>query len=532
MKEKIEDKQKNIKEVKNGEKMKEKIGKYTLYIFLFIIVFIISLIYLDSSPLYPNMFPDRDSSVFQVMGKGLLENKILYKDLFDHKGPVIYIINAIALLISEKYGLFIIEVIIAYIGTTFIYKTARIMLNKYFSMIMSIIYTFISFEYFRGGNFTEEYAITFISIAMYYIIKILHSKENNKLNWIMIGTTFAITFFIKPTYCAIWAVFGVVQLICSIKDKKIKELIKAIGYMLFGILIISIPIIIYLVVNGAMDSFIDAYFLMNIKYSKSTILQKIKGLLQLFLGYKYDIYLVIMIISNFIMLISKKINKRTKVFVTLFFIISTILTGWSPTAYFHYLIQLAPCFTLEIIIATYIINKTVKEKDLMNYKIIKKLPLKCIYIIIPICIMIPIRTKLVSLTNFMKFKDLYYEDRINVVSEIKDYINDEDEILVLGNKSYYYLLFDKIPDCKYFFQLPIMKYDPKIKDETEKYITQKKPKVIINEMYEYYETYENDILQELYGKKVLEEILNNYEEIYTCPIKYNDIIKYYVLKEE
>lgn len=526
MKEKIEDKQKNIKEVKNGEKKDIKIGKYTLYIFLFIIVFLISLIYLDSSPLYPNMFPDTDSAVFQVMGKGMIENKILYKDLFDHKGPVIYIINAIALLISDKYGLFIIEVIIAYLGTIFIYKTARIMLNKYFSMIMSIIYVFISFKYFYGGNFTEEYAITFISIAMYYIIKIIHSKENNKLSWIMIGTTFAITFLIKPTYCSIWAVFGVVQLICSIKDKKIKELIKAIGYMLFGILIIAIPIIIYLVVNGAIDSFIDAYFLMNIKYSKSTIFQKIKGLLQLFFVYKYDMYLVIMIISNFIMLISKKINKRTKVFATLFFIISTILTGWSPTAYVHYLIQLVPCFTLEIIIATYIVNKTIKEKDLMNYKIIKELPLKFISIIITICIMTLISIELVSFSNFMKNRNLYYEKIRNFSNEIKENIKVEDKILVLGNKSYYYLLFDKIPDCKYFFQFPIIHYDLKIKDEIEKYIIEKQPKIIINEMKDKYGTDENDIMQLVYGNNVLEKILNNY-------VEHNiGTIKYYVLKGE
>ena len=522
MKEKIEEKQKKT------NKIFSKIRKYTSYIFLFIIVLIISLIYLDSSPLYKNMLPDIDSSVFQVMGKGLLENKIIYKDLFDHKGPIVYIINALAFIISNKYGLFIMEFIIAYIGTVFIYKTARIMLNKDFSMIMSIIYVFISFKYFYGGNFTEEYAIAFISIAMYYIIKILHSKENNKLNWIMVGTTFAITFLIKPTYCTIWAVFGLVQLICSIKDKKIKELIKAIAYMLFGILIIAIPIIIYLVVNGAMDSFIDAYFLMNIKYSKSTILQKIQGLLQLFLGYKYDIYLVIMIISNFIILMSKKINKRTKVFVTLFFIIATILTGWAPAAYNHYLIQLAPCFTLEIIIAMYIINEKIKERDLMNFKIIKELPLKFISAMAVVCVMILISVKLVSFEKDMEYKNYCYENFRNLISEIKNYIGKDDEILVLGNNSYYYLLFDKLPETKYFFQLPIIEYDSKVKDEIEKYIIEEKPEVIINEIrYNFNNiTFEDDLLEPQYGKIVYDEITKNYE----C---HNlGSVTYYVLKGE
>ena len=131
---------------------------------------------------------------------------------------------------------------------------------------------------------------------------------------------------------------------------------------------------------------------------------------------------------------------------------------------------------------------------------------------------------MVSWFDFMKYKDYCYEYRKNVSNEIKNYINDEDEIIVLGNRSYYYLLFDKMPNFKYFFQVPIINYDQKIKDETEKYIIEKRPKVIINEMYDQYGTLENDIIQIVYGKEVLNEILNNYEEYD------NGTIKYYVLK--
>ena len=76
-----------------------KIKKYKEYIFLFIVVCALCLLVLYSSPLYKGL-PDIDSSVFQVMGKGMLENKIMYKELFDHKGPIVYIINSLAFLVS------------------------------------------------------------------------------------------------------------------------------------------------------------------------------------------------------------------------------------------------------------------------------------------------------------------------------------------------------------------------------------------------------------------------------------------------
>ena len=133
---------------KGDNKILNKIKKYREYILLYIVVFILCLIVLYSSPLYKGL-PDIDSSVFQVMGKGMLEHKIIYKDLFDHKGPIVYIINAIAFIISNKYGLFIMEFIISYIGIIFVYKTARIVLCKKTSIFPSLFYILISFKYVK-----------------------------------------------------------------------------------------------------------------------------------------------------------------------------------------------------------------------------------------------------------------------------------------------------------------------------------------------------------------------------------------------
>ena len=334
MKTEKENKQKN-KINKSDSKILNNIKKYKEYAFLFIVVFILCLLTLYSSPLYKGL-PDIDSSVFQVMGKGMLEHKIIYRDLFDHKGPIVYIINAMGFFINNKYGLFIIEFIIFYIGTIFVYKTSRIVLSKKLSIIVNLLYMLISFRYFYGGNYTEEYAITFMSIAMYFIIKVLYNKEiNKKIYWIIIGATFTINLLIKPTYISIWMAFGIVQLISSIKDKKIKELIKNIGYMIIGILIISVPIMLYLIINNAVSSFIYAYINMNMKYSSSSIFEKIKAFASLSNKYKYNQYLLMMLISNIVLLFSKKINKRTKSFVTLFSVVSLILTAWAPNVYSH-----------------------------------------------------------------------------------------------------------------------------------------------------------------------------------------------------
>src|SRR5687768_5516148 len=57
-------------------------------------------------------FPYRDSSAFQYGGEQILGGKILYKDFWDHKGPVIHYINAVARFLTPNspYGLYVLEI--------------------------------------------------------------------------------------------------------------------------------------------------------------------------------------------------------------------------------------------------------------------------------------------------------------------------------------------------------------------------------------------------------------------------------------
>ena len=333
------------------------------YILIFVIVTILAILGLSSSPLNKGVIQN-DSAVFQIMGRGMLEGQVMYKDLFDHKGPVMYVINAIAYLINPQIGLFIIETLFISIGAVFIFKTSKMLVNKKVSVIMSLVYVMLMFISILGGNFTEEYAMTFTSIALYCIMKIIYKNEyENKILWGIIGATFALNFFIKPTYIAIWIAFGIIQFIYSIKEKKIKELIKYIFYMIIGIMIVTLPIIIYLVLNDDIHYFIDAFFILNMKYSEAGLLKKAKIFWILINRYKFVGYIFIGIICNILMLFNKKINLKNRLFVTSFFVISIILTAWAPNAYKHYLTQLVPAIVLELIELCLYIKENLKLNE-------------------------------------------------------------------------------------------------------------------------------------------------------------------------
>ena len=490
------------------------------YILIFVIVTIFALLGFGSSPLNKGV-TQNDSAVFQIMGRGMLKGQVMYRDLFDHKGPVMYIINAIAYLINPQIGLFIVEILFIYIGAVFIFKTSKLLINEKVSLIMAIVYAILIFITILGGNFTEEYAITFTSIALYCIMKIIYKNEyENKILWVVIGATFALNFFIKPTYIAIWIAFGIVQFIYSIKEKKIKELIKYIFYMIIGIMIVTLPIIIYLVLNDDIHYFIDAFFILNMKYSEAGLLKKAKTFWILINRSKFVGYIIIGIICNILMLFNKKINLKNRLFVTSFFVISIILTAWAPNAYKHYLTQLVPAIVLELIELCLYIKENLKLNE-KESEILKELPQNLI-LILAICCMILVTGNKIS-------KDVGIFSRIaqngevinHELDEVKKYLNKDDEIIVLGNQPYYYIYLNKYPKCKYFFQLPIILYDNSIKEEVQNYIIKNKPKIVIK----YIMGHSEENFNYIYGKELEDYINNRYIEYA------NNQFKYYVLKD-
>ena len=76
----------------------------------------------STSPLHKNSY-GIDSPIFMNMGKGILNGDIPYRDLFDHKGPLIFYIDALGWkLFGNTLGIFIIEVIFMTVDMFFIYK--------------------------------------------------------------------------------------------------------------------------------------------------------------------------------------------------------------------------------------------------------------------------------------------------------------------------------------------------------------------------------------------------------------------------
>ena len=79
-----------------------------LSFFSFIFVFFFSR---TTSPLY-KYDVGIDSAYFQTMARGWINGKVLYRDIFDQKGPYLYTIEALGILLCNgRIGIMIMQII-------------------------------------------------------------------------------------------------------------------------------------------------------------------------------------------------------------------------------------------------------------------------------------------------------------------------------------------------------------------------------------------------------------------------------------
>src|SRR5689334_23537947 len=105
--------------------------------------------------------PGRDSGVFLYVGSAILRGEVPYRDVWDHKGPIIYFIDALGLQLGggSQWGVRLLEWMSLSVATLAGYDTMRRMFGIFPALCASALWIFSLVVLLQGGNFTEEYAL-------------------------------------------------------------------------------------------------------------------------------------------------------------------------------------------------------------------------------------------------------------------------------------------------------------------------------------------------------------------------------------
>lgn len=119
----------------------------------------------STSPLYSDW--GYDSAMFQTIGKYWAQGHLPYVELFDHKGPIIFFINALGYALGGRGGVFVIQVLCLAVSEYFAFRMLRMRLKPKWSLILTLALPLAFSATWQEGNTTEEYILPLL-FASYY----------------------------------------------------------------------------------------------------------------------------------------------------------------------------------------------------------------------------------------------------------------------------------------------------------------------------------------------------------------------------
>lgn len=451
-----------------------KMKQHLLYSMLFLLISAFICLTFCQSPISP--YYTDDSSVYQYIGKQILEGKMPYRDIFDHKGPLIYLWHALGQFIHPLTGQYYLETIILFLALLFAFKLTNQHLKNNFLSFLIVILVFSTTPHIDTIGNTENLSLIPIFYILYFYQTLQKKQKLPIKDYFLFGFTCQFLLLIKANYLIIPFCLTLQLLFYLIKNKKYQTLQNFIIFAFLGALNLSIIVISWLYINDALLPFYKDYFLFNLEYS--TLHTKQQLIIETFNTFIKLPGIIISFILILLLLINlKKYSKNQKnIIITLITtylltFISLITTGNPVT---HYVFILYP---ITIILSAYLFMLIPNTS--------KKIPYCSLSIKNSINILLIIAS-LISTTYTIKkskhYKSIQYSNDINAKlasTFLKNNLAPNEKFLYLGpDFCIMHLYTNHHSFSRYAFNYVVNKLNPEqIKNEIEKYHY---PTIIIN----------------------------------------------------
>ena len=219
----------------------------------------------STSPLY-NSLGD-DSAIFQAIGKGWSEGHLPYVDLFENKGPLIFLIDAIGYMIYPRSGIMFLQVPMMYLSLLFAWRSLGLFLSgkaKVAAAVFTLVYYVL---YSLDGSRTEEWSMPFLMAATYCFLRSLKDNNFPPHYGFIYGLGFGACTLLRminglPICCYVF-----LSAIFLIRARDFKALRRNALNFLAGFAIICLPFVIYFAAHSALYDMLYGTILLNLNYS-------------------------------------------------------------------------------------------------------------------------------------------------------------------------------------------------------------------------------------------------------------------------
>ncbi len=451
-----------------------------------------------------------DEGVYEVVGQAMDHGRLLYRDIWDNKPPLLYSVYALSL--GDQSTVKVFSIIVGIISIVFFFLLSQKLFNKpRITFPITFLYILLLGSPILEGNIAnaENFLLPFTILAGLIIYNLSNSPQNETNNpknssifnrksliftaGLLVGVAFLFKIVAVFDLLAFLIFFVVLKLPENVSFSVYRKAEKnELGIMsrelwtnfiipnsLFMILGFLLPLFLttlFFLFNNALLDFLQTVFFGNISYVgwKNTFFNIPQGLLIL------KGILLIIVLS--IIFWKRKLFTKASLFIILWLVFSLFNVFFSERPYTHYVIVLLPSFCLLIGLLFASTEKMSRIKILTGIAAVVALlisqftfNIKDSYQYYPNAIQF--LTNKESVKEYQTFFDPHVPRDYMLSEFIIKNTKASDTVFIWGNSPQIYAMSDKLPPGKYTVAYHIIQNNAF--EETQGAIAESNPKYII-----------------------------------------------------
>ncbi len=303
------------------------------------------------SPLYV-MNVSYDPNVFLTIGRSMLHGVMPYRDLFDHKGPLHYMLYALAALVSERtfFGVLLLEFVCGIGYLYWAFKTFVLCLGEerrracLLLVPVVAVLTYTSRAFCEGAQGSEELLLPLSVYTFYVGLKALKEERMPSASecfWV--GLCAGCAFWTKLILVGLYAGWYLFFAYKSLRHGRKADAGRILDWMVLGALVPTAVSIIFFAAVHALGDMFEVYFYDNLFHyanSKSqgpSFLALPQNLFSGFLNaFHYNLLAFVLLLVGIVLLVVTGYKRIFQYLLTTFIFCFLVIYGGQRQIYYSF----------------------------------------------------------------------------------------------------------------------------------------------------------------------------------------------------
>ena len=326
---------------------------YIIGVLIIIATLFVTVFSYTTSPVYSELGDTPDSPIFQIIGKYWIKGSIPYKELWDLKGPYIFLMNAIGFaLTGTRTGVYLVQIVFMTFTLLGIFKINRLYYSSKRAVIMTAVSLLPLSYIYEGGNLTEEYLLPFLSFSFYYVLQWINKFERSQkadhlpVYAVLYGIVLGISLMSRLTNALSLCAAVAVITFTLLYKQEYKNLGLNVWAFAIGFGCSVLPFFLYFNHHQALEEMWNATFLYPIEYASNSTKDVVGTGIHYFILSYWSSILLLMVVAVFIVHYRKMTIRAWLWFMAAFIPFLWFCQG---NGFGHYGMIVFPLFTIAMI---------------------------------------------------------------------------------------------------------------------------------------------------------------------------------------